>query len=95
MNATERTFLWGKGGSISIGSLSNDDDDDGSENVAKKINLRPFKLCRVYVDPLNLSNAGDFSWSRILEDFIQVENGKFVVVCSRPTGNVALGGFMS
>ena len=94
MNATESTFLWGKGGSISIGSLTNDD-DDGSENVAKKINLRPFKLYRVYVDPLNLSNAGDFSWSWILEDFIQVENGKFVVVCSRPTGNVALGGFMS
>ena len=94
MHATERTFLWGKGGSISIGSLTNDD-DDGSENVAKKMNLRPFKLYRVYVDPLNLSNAGDFSWSWILEDFIQVENGKFVVVCSRPTGNVALGGFMS
>ena len=94
MNATESTFLWGKGGSISIGSLTNDD-DDGSENFAKKINLRPFKLYRVYVDPLNLSNAGDFSWSWILEDFIQVENGKFVVVCSRPTGNVALGGFMS
>ena len=94
MNVTESTFLWGKGGSISIGSLTNDD-DDGSENFAKKINLRPFKLYRVYVDPLNLSNAGDFSWSWILEDFIQVENGKFVVVCSRPTGNVALGGFMS
>ena len=94
MNATESTFLWGKGGSISIGSLTNDD-DDGSENFAKKINLRPFKLYRVYVDPLNLSNAGDFSWSWILEDFIQVENGKFVVVCSRSTGNVALGGFMS
>ena len=62
MNATESTFLWGKGGSISIGSLTNDD-DDGSENFAKKINLRPFKLYRVYVDPLNLSNAGDFSWS--------------------------------
>lgn len=62
MNATERIFLWGKGGSISIGSLS-DDDDDGSKNVAKKNNLRPFKLYRVYVDPPNLSNAGDFSWS--------------------------------
>ena len=35
MNATERTFLWGEGGSISIGSLTNDD-DDGSENVVKK-----------------------------------------------------------
>ena len=40
MNATERTFLWGKGGYTSIGSLTTDDDDDddeGSENVAKTI----------------------------------------------------------
>ena len=58
------------------------DDDDGSENVAKKMNLRSFKLNRVYLDPLNLSNAGDFSWSWILKDFIQVqkEEGKFIVV---------------
>ena len=62
------------------------DDDDGSENVGKKMNLRSFKLNRVYLDPLNMSNAGDFSWSWILKDFIQVqkEEGKFVVVCSRP-----------
>ena len=39
------------------------DDDDGSENVVKKMNLRSFKLNRVYLDPLNMSNAGDFSWS--------------------------------
>ena len=39
------------------------DDDDGSENVAKKMNLLFFKLNRVYLDPLNMSNAGDFSWS--------------------------------
>ena len=45
-----------------LGTLSNDD-DDGSENVAKKMNLRSFKLNRVYLDPLNMSNAGDFSWS--------------------------------
>ena len=40
MHATERTFLWGKGGYTSIGSLTTDDDDDddeGSENVAKTI----------------------------------------------------------
>ena len=29
----------------------------------KKINLRPFKPKRVYLEPLNLSNVGDFSWS--------------------------------
>ena len=45
-----------------IGTLSKDD-DDGSENVAKKMNLRSFKLNRVYLDPLNMSNVGDLSWS--------------------------------
>ena len=42
--------------------LSNDD-DDGSENVAKKLNLPRFKCYRVYLELLNLSNVGDFSWS--------------------------------
>ena len=61
-----------------LGSLGNDD-DDGSENVAKKINLHPFKLYRVYSKPLNLPNVGDFSWSWILKDFLQFqkEKGKF------------------
>ena len=45
-----------------IGTLSKDD-DDGSENVGIKLNLRSFKLNRVYLDPLHMSNAGDFSWS--------------------------------
>ena len=42
------------------------------------MNLRPFKLNRVYLDPLNISKAGDFSWIWILKDFIQVqkEDGK-------------------
>ena len=44
------------------GSLGNNDDDD-SENITKKIILRPFKLYRVYLEPLNLANVGDFSWS--------------------------------
>ena len=43
-----------------LGSLSNDD-DDRSENVAKKMNMCPFKPYRVYLGPLNLSNVGDFS----------------------------------
>ena len=51
--------------------LSNDN-DDGSENVAKKMNLPSFNLNRVYLDPLYMSNAGDFSWSWIVKDFIQV-----------------------
>ena len=45
-----------------LGTLSRDD-DDGSEDVAKKMNLRSFKHNRVYLDALNISNAGDFSWS--------------------------------
>ena len=44
------------------GTLSKDD-DDLSENVGKKKNLRSFKLNRIYLDPLNMSTAGDFSWS--------------------------------
>ena len=68
-----------------IGTSSNDD-DDSSENVAKKTNLRSFKLNRLYLNPFNMSNAGDFSSNWILKDFIQVkkEEGKFVVVCPRP-----------
>ena len=45
---------------VRIESLGNAD-NDRSENVAKKTNLHPFKLCRVYLDLLNLSNEGDFS----------------------------------
>ena len=48
--------------SIPLGTLS-EDDDDGSENDGKKMNLRSFKLNRVCLDLLNMSNAGDFSWS--------------------------------
>ena len=48
------------------------DDDDCSENVAEKMNLRSF--------------IGNFSWSWILKNIIQVskEKGKLVVVCSCP-----------
>ena len=50
------------------------------------MNLRSFKLHRVYLDPLNMQNVGDFSWSGILKDLThdQNEEGKFVVVCPRP-----------
>ena len=70
-----------------IGTLSKDH-DHGSEKVGKKI-FAFFQTYynRVYLDPLNMSNAGHFSWSWILKDFIQVQKdkGKYVVVCSRPT----------
>ena len=55
-----------------IGTLSKVD-DDGSENLGNKMNLRAFRLNRVYLDPVNLSNAGDFSWSWILKDFIHAQ----------------------
>ena len=45
------------------------DDDDGSENAGKKMDLRSFKLNRVCLDPPNMSNAGDFSWWWILKEF--------------------------
>ena len=62
-------------------------DDDGSEtSVKKKRNLRSFKLHRVYLDSMNMSNTDDFSWSWIPKGFSQVkkEEGKFVVACPRP-----------
>ena len=57
---------------VLIGSLSNDDDDDddGRVNVAKKLNLRPFKLYRLYLDLLNLSNVFHSFWSWIDKDFV-------------------------
>ena len=33
------------------------------------MNLRSFQFNRVYLDPRNMSNAGDFSWSWILKGF--------------------------
>ena len=66
-----------------IGTLSKDN-DDRSENIGKKKNLCSFKLNRFYLDTLNMSKVGDFSWSWILKDFIEVQKqeGKFVVLCS-------------
>ena len=79
----------------SLGTLSNVD-DDSSRNITEKMNLRPFKLYHVYLEPLNSSNVGDFPWSWIIKGFIhvQIEKGKFVVVCPRPPQNDALAGFL-
>ena len=60
---TVRFEVYSKASTIDILGTSSKDDDDSSENVGKKMNLRSFKLNRVYLDPLNMSNAGDFSWS--------------------------------
>jgi len=50
---------------VTVGTLSkdndDDDDDDGSENIGKKkMNLRSFNFNRLYLDPLNKSNAVTF-----------------------------------
>ena len=45
-----------------LGSLSSDD-YEASETLIKKMNLRPCKRYRFYLDPFNLSNVGIFSWS--------------------------------
>ena len=47
--------------------------------------MRPFTLYRVYLELLNSSNVGHFSWSSILKGFIHVkiEKVKSVVVCPR------------
>ena len=58
--AISRELMWRCRPKI-VGTLSKDH-NDGSENVGKKMNLRSFKLDRVYLDPLNISQAGDFSW---------------------------------
>ena len=42
---------------------TNEDDGDGSENVAKKLNLPHFKCYCVYLKLLKFSNVGDFTWS--------------------------------
>ena len=47
---------------VMLGSLSNRDDYN-SENIAKKMNLHPYKLYHVYLDLINLSKVGDFSWN--------------------------------
>ena len=45
-------------------TLDTSNEPHGTENVGKtKINLRSFKLNRVYLDLLNMPNKGDFSWS--------------------------------
>ena len=60
---------------VVIETLSKDD-DDGIENVDKKMNLRSFKLNRVYLDPLNISNAGSFPGVEFLRILFRFKKGK-------------------
>ena len=59
--------------------------------------IEPCGYSTLYLDPLNTSKAGDFSWDWTLMDFIQAkkDEGKFVVVSPRPPLNIKLGGFTS
>lgn len=72
----------GVGGIYKVGSSSNhghEGSENGNENKKMNFVLSNFK-------PPHLSNVGDFSWSWIPENFIQVKKmkGEFILVCSRP-----------
>ena len=60
-----------------------------------KTNLRPFKLHRVYLEPLNSSNVRDFSWSWILKGFYPCSNreGKICRSMSTPSTKRRIGRF--
>ena len=66
-----------------IGSLSNND-DDGSQNITRKMNLRRFKLYRAYLEPLNSSNLGDF-FRRMSTSSTKRRTGRFHVVVMQYT----------
>ena len=61
-----------------IGRLSHDD-NNGSENIAKKS-----KLYRTYLDKHNWSNVADFASGLQLLRTDPGLKGEFVVACSRP-----------
>ena len=42
----------------------------------KKMNLRSFKLYRVYLDPLNMSNADDFPGVELLRTLLRFKKRK-------------------
>ena len=72
-------------------------DDGSSENVAKKTvcvlsNFIPFIWTHSISQMWAISPGVEFL--RILSRF-KIENWKFIVVCSRPLWNVALGGHVS
>ena len=73
-------------------NLSNNDGDD-YENVTQNGNLSVFKHYRAYSISFNSSNVGNFFWSWILKDYMEVreKKKKIVVLCSRLTENVKLG----
>ena len=66
-----------------IASLSNND-DDGSQNITRKMNLRRFKLYRAYLEPLNSSSLGAF-FRRMSTSSTKRRTGRFHVVVMQYT----------
>ena len=64
--------------------LLSKDDDDGSENVGKKMNLHAFKLTRVYFI------AGRSGILDVLGDYLTAMTGVFSYGGRRPSQNVYL-----
>ena len=58
-----------------LGTLRNDD-DDGSENVAKKMNLSSFKLNRVYLDPIKCQMQATFPGVEFLRILLRFKKRK-------------------
>ena len=75
----------------------NNDSDVYRENVTLKVKSRCFKLYHAYSISFNSTNVGNFFWSWILKDCIELEEKKkkVVVLRSRPPQNVKLGIFTS
>ena len=70
---------------VIVGSLSNKDGND-YKNITSKVNSFCFKLYLTYSISFNSANNGEFFWSRILKDYIEVpeKKKKIAVVCSHP-----------
>ena len=71
--------------SVIVGSLSNNDGND-YKNITSKVNSLCFKLYLTYSISFNSANNGEFFWSRILKDYIEVleKKKKIAVLCSHP-----------
>ena len=59
-----------------LGTLSNDEDDGGSGNVAKKMNLSSFKLNCVYLDPIKCQMQATFPGVELLRILVRFKKRK-------------------
>ena len=80
---------WGGWGTppdvVIVGSLSSND-GDGYKNITLKVNSLCFKLYLTYSISFNSANNGEFFWSWILKDYIEVQRKKkkIAVLCLHP-----------